>query len=182
MEETLSNRICRPAGDVCAVLHINWQQSSRERMVGNSPKSSWYDFSPIKDAWGFGDLPDIQTQLLNKEQFPSVLGSEQASLQLRIHSADICAFHTEPALSSRWVLCPQGARTTRADLSQGPALSRAQGLWTPRPAFFTGPHPPGWFETAHPWLPTTWMTFTDPHLYPVQRCFLTFPCCLVLPP
>ena len=101
MEETLSNRICRPAGDVCAVLHINWQQSSRERMVGNSPKSSWYDFSPIKDAWGFGDLPDIQTQLLNKEQFPSVLGSEQASLQLRIHSADICAFHTEPALSSR---------------------------------------------------------------------------------
>ena len=74
-----------------------------ERMVGNSPKSSWYDFSPIKDAWGFGDLPAIQTQLLNQEQFPSVLGSEQASLQLCIHSADICAFHTEPALSCPWM-------------------------------------------------------------------------------
>lgn len=111
-----------------------------------------------------------------------MLDSEQASLQLHIHSANIRALHTEPTLSCQCVRCPQWARITGRPFSVCSALSPAQGPWTPHPTFFTGPHPPGWFEAADPWVPTPWMTFTGPPLYPGQRCFLTFPCCLVLPP
>lgn len=70
-------------------------------MVGNSPKSSWWDFSPNKDAWEFWNLPPIQTQLPKTEKFPSVLNTEQASVQAHIHSANICVFpqRSHPRLS-----------------------------------------------------------------------------------
>lgn len=59
-DKALSNRVCSPVGDVCAVmLHIKWQLSPQVPMVGNSPKSSWWDFSPNKDAWEFWNLPPI---------------------------------------------------------------------------------------------------------------------------
>lgn len=177
MEKTLSNRICRPAGDVCAVLHINWQHGwkfPKELLVRLLPDQG------CLGIWGSPRHPDSITQ-------PGIV-SFSVALWAGFFatpypfSNHLCFPHrTHPLLSVSAV--SSGSRDHKGrPLSVCPALSRAQGLWTPRPTFFTGPHPPGWFETADPWLPTTWMTVAGPHLYPVQRCFLTFPCCLILPP
>ena len=183
MEETLSNRICRPAGDVCAVLHINWQQSSRNAWLEIPQRAPGMTSPRSRMPGDLGISPPSRLNYSTRNSFLQCWAlSRLLCNSVSIQQTSVLSTQNPPSLVHGWVLCPQGARTTRADLSQGLALSWAQGLWTPRLAFFTGPHPPGWFETAHPWLPTTWMTFTGPHLYPVQRCFLTFPCCLVLPP
>ena len=136
MEETLSNRICRPAGDVCAVLHINWQQSSRNAWLEIPQRAPGMTSPRSRMPGDLGISPPSRLNYSTRNSFLQCWAlSRLLCNSVSIQQTSVLSTQNPPSLVHGWVLCPQGARTTRADLSQGPGPQLSPRPVDPSPRF-----------------------------------------------